>query len=148
MFANDPFVDQGELRKTVLEADDAGLVKRLFRDPQTKAATQAEDQAQEISILRLGFPAVVQPADDDAEHIRTVIAYIMHQSQIGQMPKGSEAQALMGHVQQHLAQLQQRDPKAAKQAAEAIQSVAEAMAAQQQQQQGQAPGQPPMGGAM
>jgi hypothetical protein len=141
MFANDPFVDQGELRKTVLEADDAGLVKRLFRDPQTKAATQAEDQAQEISILRLGFPAVVQPADDDAEHIRTVIAYIMHQSQIGQMPKGSEAQALMGHVQQHLAQLQQRDPKAAKQAAEAIQAVAEAMAAQQQQQQGQAPGQ-------
>lgn len=149
MFVNDPFVDQGELRKTVLEADDAGLVKRLFRDPQTKAATQAEDQAQEISILRLGFPAVVQPADDDAEHIRTVIAYIMHQAQIGQIPKGSEAQALMGHVQQHLAQLQQRDPKAAKQAAEAIQGVAEAMAAQQQQQGGQ-PGQPaqPGGGMM
>jgi hypothetical protein len=155
MFANDPFVDQGELRKSVLEADDAGLVKRLFRDPGFKAATQAEDQAQEISILRIGFPAVVEPGDDHAEHIRTIAAYVMHQMQLGQPPKGSELAALMKHAQEHLAALEQQDPKAAKQAREALMTVGQMLA--QQQQQGQQGGQPagpggaemqPMGGGL
>lgn len=141
MFANDPFIDQAELRKSVLEADDAGLVKRLFRDPGFKAATQAEDQAQEISILRIGFPAVVEPGDDHAEHIRTIAAYVMHQMQLGQTPKGSELAALMKHAQEHLAALEQQDPKAAKQAREALAAVGEVLAQQAQQQAQQ---QPPM----
>ena len=76
MFANDPFIDQGQLRKTILESDDATLVKRLYVDPQLAQATQAEDQANEITFLRLGFPAVVKDSDDHLIHIQTVMAYI------------------------------------------------------------------------
>ena len=76
MFVNDPFIDQGELRKSVLEADDVALVRRLFMDPELKMADQAEDQANELTFMRLGFPAVVKETDDHATHIRTILGYI------------------------------------------------------------------------
>jgi hypothetical protein len=120
LFRGDPFVNQGELRKTMLEADDAGLVKRLFADPGYSAATQAEDQAQEISILRMGFPAVVSDADDHAVHIQTILAYVAHQSEIQQPPKPSELQFIQQHALEHVEALRKIDPKQAKQAQDAL----------------------------
>jgi hypothetical protein len=123
LFRGDPFVDQGELRKSVLEADDAGLVKRLYQDPGIEAADEAERQAVEIAVLRLGFPAPVKPSDDHAVHLQTLVSYVAHQMQIGQQPHGSELTMLMQHAQQHLAALKQTNPAAAKQAEKALAAI-------------------------
>jgi hypothetical protein len=115
MFANDPFIDQGQLRKTILESDDATLVKRLYQDPMDQQATQSEDQANEITFLRLGFPAVVKESDDDAVHIQTVVNYINNRSQSGAQPEPAEGQMLEQHIAQHLEALKEKDPKAGRQ---------------------------------
>lgn len=127
MFGQDPFIDQGELRKSVLEADDAGLVKRLYRDPGLAQATQAEEQGVEIAVMRLGLPAVVSQADDHATHIRTLLLYVQQQSQTGQPPTPVETQRIQEHLQAHVQALAQTDPKLAKAAMDAIQTVGEAM---------------------
>ncbi len=113
MFNNDPFINQGQLRKSVLEADDATLVKRLFQDPNIQASDQAEQQAEEIGILRLGFPAQVKPADDDLVHIQTVMQYIQQRAQEGAAPEPIEGQMLQQHLAAHVNQLKEKDPKAA-----------------------------------
>ena len=120
LFRGDDFVDQGELRKSVLEADDAGLVKRLFRDPGIEAADQAERQAMEISILRLGFPAPVRSTDNHAVHLQTIVSYVLHQIQLGHPPHGSELQMLVQHAGDHLTALRKINPIAAKEAAAAL----------------------------
>jgi len=132
MYNQDPFIDQGELRKSVLEADDAGLVKRLFRDPLTKQATQGEDQASEIAIMRLGFPAVVTPADDHVVHLKTLLAYVQQQHATGQPPAPTEMQRLQEHMAAHVQALGQVDPKAAKAALDAIQVIGASLAPQQE----------------
>ena len=114
MFVNDPFIDQGELRKSVLEADDVALVKRLFMDPELKMADQAEDQANELTFMRLGFPAVVKETDDHATHIRTILGYIQLSSQTGRQVEPMEMQRLQEHIQAHLELLRKSDKDAAK----------------------------------
>tara|TARA_B100000073_G_C23443213_1_gene456207 strand:- start:129 stop:647 length:519 start_codon:yes stop_codon:yes gene_type:complete len=114
MFVNDPFIDQGELRKSVLEADDVALVKRLFMDPELKMADQAEDQANELTFMRLGFPAVVKETDDHATHIRTILGYIQLSSQTGRQVEPMEMQRLQEHIQAHLELLRKTDKDAAK----------------------------------
>tara|TARA_R100000808_G_scaffold14671_2_gene34505 strand:+ start:1973 stop:3865 length:1893 start_codon:yes stop_codon:yes gene_type:complete len=137
MFAGDPYVDQGELRKSVLEADDAALAKRLFVDPELKMADQAEDQANEITFLKLGFPAVVKQSDDHAAHIRTILGYMGMSMQLGRQPEPIEMQRLQEHVAQHLEALRQQDPKMAKEVEQEIAEIAAASAAATQQQQSQ-----------
>ena len=109
MFVNDPFINQGELRKSVLEADDVALVKRLFNDPELKMADQAEDQANELTFMRLGFPAVVKETDDHATHIRTILGYIQLSSQTGRQVEPMEMQRLQEHIQAHLELLRKTD---------------------------------------
>ena len=113
MFVNDPFIDQGELRKSVLEADDVALVKRLYMDPELKMADQAEDQANELTFMRLGFPAVVKETDDHATHIRTILGYIQLSSQSGRQVEPMEMQRLQEHIQTHLELLRKQDKDAA-----------------------------------
>lgn len=132
MFANDPFIDQGELRKSVLEADDAGLVKRLYRDPQVFIATQAEEQATEIAVMKLGHPAAVTAVDDHATHIRTVLQYVQQQVGAKMPPSPLELGLLQQHMMQHVAALQKQDPAMAKQAMDAIMVIGQAVMGQGQ----------------
>ena len=115
MFANDPYIDQGQLRKTILESDDATLVKRLYVDPQLIQSTQAEDQANEITFLRLGFPALVKDSDDHLIHIQTVMAYITNRADTGAPPEPAEGQFLEQHIGEHLEKLKEADPKTGRQ---------------------------------
>jgi hypothetical protein len=84
----------------------------LFQEPDIAASGQAEDQADEITILRLGFPAVVKPADDDLVHIETVMKYIEMRAGEGAAPQPVEGQMLQQHLAQHVTQLKEKDPKA------------------------------------
>ena len=113
MFAQDPFIDQGELRKSVLEADDVALVKRLFMDPELQMADQAEDQANELTFMRLGFPAVVKATDDHATHIRTILGYISMSSRAGRQVEPMEMQRIQEHIKMHLDLLREKDKDAA-----------------------------------
>lgn len=140
LFGADPFINRGELVKSVLEADDAGLVKRLYQDPGQKQATQTEDQVAEIAVMKLGFPAVVSTADDHATHVRTVLKYVANQHQSQQDPAPAELALLHQHMMAHVAELQKIDPKLAKEAMNAIQVIGEALSSvpmDQQEQQGQ-----------
>jgi len=138
MFANDPYIDQGQLRKTILESDDATLVKRLYVDPQLTQSTQAEDQANEITFLRLGFPALVKDSDDHLIHIQTVMSYITNRADTGAPPEPAEGQFLEQHIGEHLEKLKEADPKTGRQVEQELKNLfaqmQEAVAQQAEQQ--------------
>ena len=138
MFANDPYIDQGQLRKTILESDDATLVKRLYIDPMLTQSTQAEDQANEITFLRLGFPALVKDSDDHLVHIQTVMAYITNRADTGAPPEPAEGQFLEQHISEHLEKLKEADPKTGRQVEQELKNLfaqmQQAVAEQAQQQ--------------
>ena len=123
MFANDPYIDQGQLRKTILESDDATLVKRLYVDPQLTQSTQAEDQANEITFLRLGFPALVKDSDDHLIHIQTVMSYITNRADTGAPPEPAEGQFLEQHISEHLEKLKEADPKTGRQVEQELKNL-------------------------
>ena len=123
MFANDPYIDQGQLRKTILESDDATLVKRLYVDPQLTQSTQAEDQANEITFLRLGFPALVKDSDDHLIHIQTVMGYITNRADTGAPPEPAEGQFLEQHIGEHLEKLKEADPKTGRQVEQELKNL-------------------------
>jgi hypothetical protein len=135
MFRDDPFINQGELRKTILESDDVALTRRLFVDPMLTQATQQEDQAQEISILNIGFPARVLPSDDHQLHIETLIQYLESRQALGEPVNPMAQQRIMEHIGKHLEALDQENPKLARQ----IRKVLMTMAQSQEQQQPPAP---------
>jgi len=138
MFANDPYIDQGQLRKTILESDDATLVKRLYVDPQLTQSSQAEDQANEITFLRLGFPALVKDSDDHLIHIQTVMGYITNRADTGAPPEPAEGQFLEQHISEHLEKLKEADPKTGRQVEQELKNLfaqmQEAVAQQAEQQ--------------
>jgi len=137
MFNQDPFIDQGELRKSVLESDEVGLVRRLYRDPQFKQQDAAEEQMVEIGVMKMGHPASVSPADLHVEHIRTVLHYIQVQMKTGVPPSPAEPALLRQHLLAHVEALRQIDPKMA---ALAEQAIAELTASQAPGAEGQEQG--------
>jgi hypothetical protein len=151
MFQNNPFVNQGELVKSVLEQDDPSLVRRLFQDPNAASGDQAEDQATEIAtMLATGFPVAIKPSDDHKAHISVLFAFNQAAQQRQQQVDQSAMQVLMAHLQQHLAALEQVDPNTSRAIQKQLRDAGKAQMQQQGQQlppeamQGQAPA--PMAG--
>ncbi len=130
MFNNDPFINQPELRRSVLESDDAALSMRLLVDPNTTQATQQEDQADEISILSIGFPARVLPADDHAVHIQTCVEYLVSRQKLGVEFNQIAHQRIIEHITQHMDALAQSNPKLAKQIQKGLEGLAEQLGPQ------------------
>lgn len=112
MFRGDPYVNQAELRKSVLAADSAELVDSLFTDPNEEAADQAEHQAEELAVMRLGFPARVQAVDDHVVHVQTLLGYMESKVANGLALEPGEQQMMLQHIQAHLQALKERDSKA------------------------------------
>lgn len=111
MFSQDPFIDQGELRKSVLELDDPRNVKRLYRDPGIHQADQMEEQAVEIGLFILGFPAPVKPSDDDKIHLTTLGQYVMRKLQTNEPITPEFARLALEHGGAHAQALEQKkDP--------------------------------------
>lgn len=120
MFNNDPFIEQKSLRKGVLEADDARLVKQLILDAGTQSAEQQEDQAQELSIMLLGFPAQVRPTDDDAAHFQSLAGFVQRQAQSGQIMSAETLAQIAQHAQAHADAIKKKNPTVWKQQAQQI----------------------------
>jgi|GEM_PF-886307 len=152
MLNGHPFIAQGPLVKSVLQEDDAALVRELYVDPQAQVADQQEDQAMELCALEKGFPAQVKPSDDDAVHIDVIMGRVELVLQTGEEISPLGWQRIVEHAQAHLQQMGQRNPAGAKEYQVKVERLGRAVQSlmQEQAQQGapQMQGMPeqPMGG--
>jgi hypothetical protein len=102
MFRGSPYWRQDELEKSVMELDDPRMIKRAFTDPGQTLKEQMEVQAQEISIMLLGFPAAVQPGDDDKAHIQSLEGFVQRDVQTGEGRVTPEvARLILQHGAEH-----------------------------------------------
>ena len=115
MLQNNPYVNQAELVRDMIAADDPQDVKRLFMDGQTQALDQAEDQAGEIARMLIGFPSQVKPVDDDVTHLMTLRQFVERRLLTGEMISGELALLLVNHANMHFQQLVNKDKNAAAQ---------------------------------
>ncbi len=122
-FRNDPMINQEELRRDVLNAEDARLAARLIVPQGQKQATEAEDEAIEILLLMEGWPAQALPTEDHALRIRILYGKLQQLGARGVPVDPMVAQRFQEHIQQHLQFLSQQNPTLAKQFAGAIQAV-------------------------
>lgn len=130
-FKDNPFINQGELAKSLLVLDDPKLVRTLYQDPQIAAADQYEDEVYEImAMIEMGYPVRVKPSDDHAARLRCDAQFIQSRALKGQPLMPEQEQIIRAHMQQHMQALQQVQPQAAKQIGAELQQ----MAAQAQQQ--------------
>lgn len=148
MLGQSPYIDQGELDKTILEVDDPKLVKRLWRDPGTASKNQMERQAEEISIMLLGFPAEVEPSDDDVAHLQSWSGFIDRRMHAQEPITPEFAKLMIQHEQSHEQQMGQKRGKRLpqiKQAAMPYLQLLSQIAQSEQQPQNviQGPGGPP-----
>lgn len=145
MLQNNPYVNQGELVRDMIAADEPQDVKRLFMDGQTQSLDQAEDQAGEISRMLIGFPSQIKPVDDDVTHLTTLRQFVERRLITGEMISGELALLLVNHANMHFQQLLSKDKNKAAEIEQPMQQmaallgkiVAEAQAAAQQVAQGQ-----------
>lgn len=84
MFRGDPFINQEELRRDVLNAIDPRRTKTLLLNAGTQNAMQMEDQAQEISIMLLGFPAEVRESDHHILHLQSLQGFLQRRLALGE----------------------------------------------------------------
>jgi hypothetical protein len=125
---NHPFIHQGELAKSMLEEDDPRLVRRLYQDPQTQVADQQEDQAMELAILEMGYPARVKPADDDAVHLQVLLGRYDMKLKLGMEITPLEWQRANEHIEGHLQQMQAKKAPKAREILPMVQRLRSAMA--------------------
>jgi hypothetical protein len=117
MFTNNPNIDQRELDKSVLEADDPRLVKRLLLNAGTQAAMQKEDQAVEITTMLIGFQSEVRETDDDAAHVQCLMEFIQRRNTMGEPLSAEQMRLFAQHGQIHLQAMKKKNPQGFAQAA-------------------------------
>jgi len=111
-----PNVNQDELVKDILSADDARLVKRLLIPSQQKAASEAEDENYQItSMIVTHFPAPVKPEEDHITRIKTIVQFLQAQGAKNKTVDPLAKQRIQEHLVQHLQILKQLQPVAYKQ---------------------------------
>jgi hypothetical protein len=128
-FLENPYVDQAESTKWLMEGDDPKMVKRLFKDPQIQAAEQSEDQAIENLILDDEFspPPKVERSDDHKTHLM-----ILDQSSQAKIQAGLMTPVMAGrrlqHGIEHMAGLKENKDPLLKQVEATLKPTAELLA--------------------
>jgi hypothetical protein len=112
LFGQSPYWKRNELEKSVMELDDPRLIKRCYTDPGQELQDQMEVQAQEISIMLLGYPAAVHASDDDKAHLQSVQGFVDRRTATGEAITPELAKLLLQHCAQHdNALVQKKDPQ-------------------------------------
>lgn len=115
MFQGDPTVDQMELNRSVLEADDPRLVKKLLIGQSVKSGQEMEDEAKEIAIMALlGYPATVDPGEDHALRLKVLFGFMQGAPALGVPMTRAGRQRIQEHAATHLQMLQEQNPQAAR----------------------------------
>jgi hypothetical protein len=109
-----PNINQDELVKDVLDADDGRLSKRLLMPQNQRLAMEAEDEAMEIVILTDGFPASVKPGEDHLTRIQVLLGWMQKQGMQRKPVDPIAKQRIHQHLIEHLKYLQQLNPQAYK----------------------------------
>jgi len=136
-----PNVNQDELVRDVLTADDARLVKRLLLPQGQKAASEAEDETQEItSMMVTHFPAPVGPGEDHLTRIKILLNFMQAQGIKGVPVDPLARQRIQEHFTVHMQYLKQLQPEAFHQVVAQIRQMEQ----QRMQPQGLQQGQPPI----
>src|SRR4029077_2988306 len=95
-------------------------------DPGQELKKQMEVQAQEISIMLLGFPAAVQPSDDDKAHIQSMEGFVQRDVQTREGRVTPEvARLILQHGGEHDNALAQKGDKALNQVRSSMQPMIE-----------------------
>ena len=143
LLGQSPFINQGELDKSILELDEPGLVARLYQDPNEKQKIQAERQMTELSVMNDGFPMSINDDDDDQVHAQITMQYLMRQAQIGKPAEDPAGpQMILQHLQAHMQRGMQVNSKLFGQLQRNFQQQIAAMNEGQQGPNGSAPQQP------
>lgn len=112
MLQGNPYIEQGELVKSVLELDEPALIKRLYRDPGVQAQRENVKQSMETLLMLNNFGAPVDDTDDDKVHLDGIEQFgtvRMHE----QKPISAiQAQLFTAHITSHLQALQKKKDKA------------------------------------
>lgn len=141
-FKGDPYIDQGELRLFVLEQIAPRQSKRLFRDAESQAGDQAEDQALELCALLKGFPMRVKESDDHRIHFTVAYQYLQKLGMEGNPLSPEESVRVQEHLLLHAQMFAKANPQEAQQLMAQYGQELQAMQANvtawfEQQQQGQ-----------
>ena len=132
-FRGDPNVNQELLTERTLGAFGGRTSKKLFIPTNVKAATEAEDEAQEISILREGFPAAVTAGEDHATRAMIDLGWLQKQNAVGAQLDPIAMQRVQEHLAVHVQYMRKTNPPAYQQFVQQVQ-----MMEQQTMQQGMA----------
>ncbi len=130
-----PNVNQDELVRDVLNADDPRLVRRLLIPTNSKQQSESYEEALNMGACMLGYPAPVLPDEDHASRIMVIVGFL-HKLQSSGTPVDPNAmKKIHEHLAQHLMYLKKLQPEAFKQTVQAI--VQMEAGGQQPQQPGQ-----------
>lgn len=110
----DPYFDQLELRKLVVEKTDPRWVKRLVRDPQQQANDEAVDEMVKVPAIMEGAPIPVEPQENHPVRAEIIYTKLQQLGAMGVPVDPIAQQALTARLNQRLQVWQQVDPKAAR----------------------------------
>jgi len=138
-----PNVNQDELVREFLSADDARLIKKLVIPQQQKQASEAADESTIINDIcpgpnRPSFPIPVEPQQDHLTRAQVILQWMDAAGKMGTPSTLVEKQRLFERLQQHLMYLKKLQPEAFKQIVMQMKQME-----QQQQPQGMPPQAPP-----
>lgn len=136
-FRGAPNVDQDVLTRDALAADDPRMAREAFIPTAQKAGNEAEEEAEEIAIMMLGFPAQVQPQEDHVTRIHVLIGFLQKQGMTNAPVDPIAKQRIQQHLALHWQYLKQLQPEAAK-------ALMQQLAQQEQQAQAMPQAQPQM----
>lgn len=115
LFLGKPNIDQDELARDVLAADDPRLIRRLLIPTNSRQQSEAYEEALNIGACMIGYPAPVLPDEDHATRVGVILQFLMKQTAEGQQVDPNSQQKLLKHLQEHLIYLRKLNPEAFKQ---------------------------------
>lgn len=122
-FKGAPNIDQDEIAKDVISADDSRLVKRLLIPMNQKQASEAYQEDVEIGVLSMGRPVPVLPNQDHATRIMELVGYLHKQVALGEAHDPIASQRINEHLAEHFKALKEAQPQAARAVFQQIQNL-------------------------
>lgn len=126
LFKGAPNVDQDELVKDVLAADDSRMIRRLLIPSSQKQQVEAYQEAVDIGVMSLGYPAPVLPNQDHAVRIQVLLGYLQKQQVLGVPVDPVALQRIHMHLAEHMQWLKQTQPQAARSVIEGVRGIEQA----------------------
>ena len=107
LYANNPNVNQAELVRQALLADDERLAEILFVPVGESQQNQIERQIQEIGFMARGYTSIPKLSDDDQTHIQVIDDFLQDPKKNRSFPE-DRIEVLMNHRKAHILALEKK----------------------------------------